>query len=56
MWPGVEGWYWKWVAVDGFERFGDRINKTYGDRFGWVTRENRRNQAELLVFWWVTGL
>lgn len=25
MWPGVE-----WRAVGGFERFGGRINKTYG--------------------------
>lgn len=35
--------------MDVFERFGDRINKTCRDGFGWVTRENRRNQAELLV-------
>ena len=41
--------------MDGFERFGDRINKTYGDRFGWVTRE-QVNQTGLLVFWWVMGL
>lgn len=27
-WPGGEQWYWRWRAVDGFEMFGERINKT----------------------------